>query len=113
MQFESPLCENYSMELWFPPSFDEEPTGTDSEYFEVAKLVCSECLRKTECAELGRDERYGCWGGTTPAERRRGVSKPSKRLMNEEAFDLLPERGEAHVDINPLRAAIREVTRKR
>ena len=106
------LCRGYSHEIWFPPAFDEDPTGTDSEYFEVAKMVCSICKHKSECKALGAEEKFGVWGGTTPAERRRGIERPSKRHMNQAGLDLLPATG-ARVDINPLRQSLRAVTRKR
>ena len=110
--FPNAACRGYSIELWFPPAFDEDPTGTDSEYWEVGKMVCSVCPHFTECRELGEDEKYGLWGGATPSERRRGIYRPSKRHMSSKAFALLPKSGE-RVDINPLRVSLREVTRKR
>lgn len=118
MQFDNSMCDSYPLELWFPPAFDESPTGTDNEYFEVAKLVCSVCVHQSACAVLGEDERYGMWGGATPAERRKGSTKPPKRLMNEEGLALLPNRFDSdgkptRVDINTLRASIQAVTRKR
>lgn len=110
--FDDALCQSYSTDLWFPPAFDEEPTGKDSEYFEVGKMVCSVCNARSACSLAGQDEKYGMWGGATPAERRRGVVRPSKRLMNHEALSMLPPIGHS-VDINPLRAKIRKVTSKR
>lgn len=36
-----------------------------------AQLIClSGCPMLEECRELGRDEPYGVWGGTTPRERK-------------------------------------------
>ena len=105
-------CRGYSIELWFPPAFDEDPTGTDSEYWEVGKMVCSVCKHRPECREMGEAEKYGLWGGATPSERRRGISRPSKRHMSTKAWELLPKTGE-RVDINPLRQQLRSGTRKR
>lgn len=34
-----------------------------------AKEVCATCPVTAQCAEYGRDERHGVWGGTTPADR--------------------------------------------
>lgn len=110
--FPDALCRSYSHEIWFPPAFDEDPTGTDSEYFEVAKMVCSVCTHKSACKVQGEEEKYGVWGGTTPSERRRGIERPTKRHMSNAALELLPATGE-RVYINPLRDKIRLVTRKR
>jgi hypothetical protein len=116
--FSNPLCVDYATELWFPPSFDEGPTGTDSEYFEIGKMVCSVCTHQTECRKKGEDEKYGLWGGSTPAERRKGSTRPPKRVMNEDAMDLLPYKFDTEgvptsVDVPSLRSSIQSVTRKR
>jgi len=113
------LCEPYSAELWFPPSFDEEPTGTDTEYYEVAKMVCSVCPSQAECRSVGAEEKYGVWGGTTPPERRKGKSRPSKRLANRALFDQLPPKFDEygnpfHIrDMSGLYDEIRSITKKR
>lgn len=112
MDFPDALCRGVSLDLWFPPAFDENPTGTDSEYFEVSKIVCSVCHHKSECKVLGAAEKYGVWGGTTPSERRRGIERPPKRHMSTAALKLLPPSGE-RVDIKPLKEKLRLVTRKR
>ena len=35
-----------------------------------AKEACGFCPVRTECAELGKNEEFGVWGGMTPEERR-------------------------------------------
>ena len=112
--FENPKCMEYSQELWYPPLFDDQPgpTGSDAEYFEIAKMVCSVCPHNTECRQRGTNERWGVWGGTTPVERRREQYRPSKRLMSDEALTLIPGPGH-RVDIKQLTSAINKVTRKR
>lgn len=34
-----------------------------------AKLVCQGCPVRAQCADYGKDERFGIWGGMTPRER--------------------------------------------
>lgn len=46
--------------------FAEEPEALDA-----ARRVCRRCPVALECAEASMGERYGIWGGLTPAERRR------------------------------------------
>ena len=53
--------------------------GTDTNIFfpidsgrpawEQAKQICNRCPVQTQCAETGRHEQFGMWGGTTPVER--------------------------------------------
>jgi hypothetical protein len=47
--------------------FFSPPPG-DAEYAE-AKAICADCPVKFDCGEYGRHERWGVWGGRTPAER--------------------------------------------
>jgi transcriptional regulator of acetoin/glycerol metabolism len=35
-----------------------------------AKEACGFCPVRAECAELGKDEEFGVWGGMTPEDRR-------------------------------------------
>lgn len=116
-EFENPLCADYALELWFPPAHDEDPTGPDSDYHDVAKMVCSVCKHVSECLSENVEEKYGVWGGTTPSERRRGTVRPSKRLMNRAAFGELPPSKTlglpTHVNIKKVRTALKKVTNKR
>lgn len=43
-----------------------------------AKAICARCPVIAECAKAGQLERWGIWGGKTPAER--GVRSPGKRM---------------------------------
>src|SRR5512144_3108799 len=64
-------CQHGDHELFFPP---EEEQG---EYFRLrvsmAKRICANCPVRRQCTSyaLAHDERYGVWGGLTPAERER------------------------------------------
>lgn len=68
-------------DAWFEPDIEwttdtlPEETGEylrqRSEQEQRAVLRCLlECPLVKECRELGKDERYGVWGGTTPAQRK-------------------------------------------
>ena len=61
---EEALCAQTDPEAFFP-----EKGGSTRE----AKRVCGRCDVKAECLEyaLGRDERFGIWGGLSERERRR------------------------------------------
>ena len=61
---ERALCAQTDPEAFFP-----EKGGSTRE----AKRVCSGCEVRAECLEyaLGKDERFGIWGGLSERERRR------------------------------------------
>ena len=44
---------------------------TEPESLDAARRVCRRCPVAVECGQAGLTERYGVWGGLTPAERRR------------------------------------------
>lgn len=53
-----PLCEDNDPDLWFDPG-----------RFKEAIALCKQCPLLDKCAELGKNEEYGTWGGTTPHQR--------------------------------------------
>jgi len=68
-------------DAWFEPDMEWNTDGCPEETGEYlrqrseqehrAVLRCLlECPLVEECRELGKDEQYGVWGGTTPAERK-------------------------------------------
>ncbi|KQS73407.1 transcription factor WhiB [Modestobacter sp. Leaf380] len=61
---ERALCAETDPEAFFP-----EKGGSTRE----AKKICTGCEVKLECLEyaLGKDERFGIWGGLSERERRR------------------------------------------
>ena len=58
------LCRQVDPDLWFP---DIGERDTD------AKHICADCPVTEKCLDwaLATDERFGVWGGLSPAERRR------------------------------------------
>jgi WhiB family transcriptional regulator, redox-sensing transcriptional regulator len=62
------LCAEIGGDLWFPDK-GESTTG--------AKFVCRRCPVRVPCAEAGRDERFGIWGGTSEIQRKRGRKEAS------------------------------------
>ena len=56
------LCAQIGGDLWFPDK--GEPTAG-------VKFVCRRCPVRAPCAEAGRDEQFGIWGGLSVTERRR------------------------------------------
>lgn len=62
------------------------PLPGDQRTPERAKRICLRCPVRPECADYGRDERFGIWGGETPRER-------NKRFRT--TGDLVPALGSA------------------
>jgi WhiB family redox-sensing transcriptional regulator len=54
-------------EIFFPPKGQGHSTN-----YEVARAICARCFVYRECLiyAVYHKERYGMWGGYTPAERR-------------------------------------------
>ncbi|HVM35315.1 MAG TPA: WhiB family transcriptional regulator [Actinomycetota bacterium] len=65
-------CRHIPVDFFYPP--------TDAEA-EPAKIVCRGCPVTELCLEraLAADERFGVWGGLTPAERRSLVARRRNR----------------------------------
>lgn len=62
-------CQGLPLEWFFP----EKPNGEES--YERGKRVCAKCTVREQCLALVEDfvatgDRYGLFGGLTPAERR-------------------------------------------
>jgi len=55
-------CQGKDPDLWFP---EKGQSSTE------AIAICEGCPVRSECLEAGKDEAFGVWGGTTPADRRR------------------------------------------
>lgn len=60
------LCKYKNIDLWYPPLEAKNP----NDYYAVAKAVCNQCPVRRECLKYGINEPWGCWGGTTPQERK-------------------------------------------
>jgi WhiB family redox-sensing transcriptional regulator len=60
------LCAEIGGDSFYPESGEKIAVRT-------AKAMCRRCPVLAECLELAlaNDERYGVWGGTSPADRRR------------------------------------------
>lgn len=54
-------CRGRDPDLWFPVG--REPA-------DEARAACATCRVRAECAEAGRSERFGIWGGLGPGQRR-------------------------------------------
>lgn len=69
-------CSGVEMEVFFPKSQDDDR-------FDLAKEYCQSCRVKRECLLLAinnedHDDRWGVFGGLTPAERRQARHKKRK-----------------------------------
>ena len=75
-------CRGQPNTLFFP---DREPTehSKDQRPYRRGLAVCATCPVIAECAEYGAGQKFGIWGGTTPAMReaeRRRRSKMRKAI---------------------------------
>ncbi len=57
-------CKGMDPNLFFP-------TRGGNNTLRAAKAVCASCPVSTQCAEAGKDERTGTWGGISSFKRRR------------------------------------------
>ena len=118
--FEDAPCRARSAELFYPPVFQDERTGRESEYYELGKYVCEHCPGRLHCWNMGQQsptgevEDHGLWGGSTPRERRNGgpLRWPRKRLPVE-ALDELPPRGATSFDVQEVRDRIKPYLERR
>lgn len=111
------LCKDYHADFWHPP-FSGDRVNKESEYYEVAKAVCFQCPLLEECAQEGKDEEYGMWGGWTPRERNKGVRKDPTMVLTPDHMAVLPEPtrtplsiGYVRVDLKAVSARLRKAQR--
>jgi hypothetical protein len=107
------LCTGLHNEMWYPPLFKEERTAPEAQYYELGKLVCEHCPVRPDCAEAGRDEEYGMWGGQTPKDRRKGSYKPTKTFLPQDKLNVLPLHSEVPLFVPELRMEIRKHMKRR
>jgi len=84
------LCKDYHSDLWYPP-FADERDGKESDYYDIAKAICFLCPLLEECAQEGKAEEHGMWGGWTPRERNKGVRKDPTKVLSPEHLAVIPE----------------------
>jgi len=108
------LCKHVHNDLWFPPSFKEDRTAPESQYYEIAKMVCEQCSVVDSCRDLGSEEDHGVWGGTAPKDRVSGEVKRPKKLLPIESISVLPlHEPDIRVDIPSLRNTLKAHTKRR
>jgi hypothetical protein len=111
---EQGLCRKYHTDLWFPPVFSDERTAPESQYYEIAKMVCEQCPVISKCKHLGEDEEFGVWGGTSPQDRKTGTTKVPKKVLPSQHLDLLPAPNPQELlDIPALKAQLKPVLKRR
>jgi hypothetical protein len=81
--------------MWFPER---------GEPLDVARKVCAGCVVRSECADYGRGEHYGIWGGTSENERRRIRRARARQreavAMEDELLVAVSGNGEAPAALN-------------
>lgn len=103
------LCKGKHLDLWYPPL---EEQG-HHRYYDIAKWVCDHCPVQGQCRKAGADEEFGCWGGQTPKERRKGVYRPPRKYLPAEYLDLIPNASETPLDIEYLRITLSQYAKRR
>lgn len=77
-------CVGTPIDVMFPVG--EAPTTAD---YSAAKDVCRPCPVRTECLDYalsGEHGLYGCWGGTSPRDRR--IIRRQRNIGEVVVFDL-------------------------
>jgi WhiB family transcriptional regulator, redox-sensing transcriptional regulator len=67
------LCKG-SGTSFFPN--ETRPARVNPKEYAAAVEVCQTCPVINECREYGKDEKFGVWGGTTPADRSPRAQRP-------------------------------------
>lgn len=63
-------CKDEPPDTFFPPSEGNRQDTPDHPMWERGKAICAGCPVVDDClAYAVRNEKYGLWGGLTPAER--------------------------------------------
>lgn len=107
------LCKGMHNEMWFPPLFKEDRLAPESQYYDLGKYVCENCPVINECAEAGKEEEYGMWGGLTPKDRRTGRVRMNKMRMPEENLVHMPRQSEYPLDVPYFRISLRQWLKRR
>ena len=108
------LCADIHTDIFFPPSFTEERTAPESQYYEIAKMVCEQCPMIESCEIQGREEEFGVWGGWSPKDRKRDEFRRAKKVLHIEDHHILPRHNpDVGVDIQSLKEAIKPFTKRR
>jgi WhiB family redox-sensing transcriptional regulator len=58
-------CRGRSVDIFFP----EDDHHRRGELYGPARSICAGCEVRSECAQVGATERFGCWGGLTEPQR--------------------------------------------
>lgn len=108
------LCRGKHEDIWFPPLSGERSESEDK-YYDIAKMVCEHCPVQDKCLNLGWDEEYGVWGGTTPKERRDGaIVKQSEYRLIPRYLDKVPEHSpDIKLDIVALKTHLKRYSDRR
>ncbi len=64
---EQAACRGVDPSIFFPPGDSER---VKSSVYDRARAVCAACPVRLACLKEHLDEDHGCWGGTSPRERR-------------------------------------------
>jgi WhiB family redox-sensing transcriptional regulator len=58
-------CRGRSVDIFFP----EDDHHRRGELYGPARSICAGCEVRSECAQVGATEHFGCWGGLTEPQR--------------------------------------------
>lgn len=99
---ERAACRGYDPDLFYP-AMGNRPGLAASTVAQIraAKAVCAQCPVRQECADAGRYEPFGIWGGLTADERNRVDRRTLRQPINhgtDAGYRLHRQRGEEPCD---------------
>lgn len=68
-------CQGIPVDAFFSTNQDD--------VINIRRHICGPCPVREQCAEFGKDEPYGIYGGETPQERKEGRPKKSTRTHSQ------------------------------
>lgn len=83
-EFQSPLCSEVGLEVFFENKEDVTASKNDKENSALAIKICNSCIHIGECLDWAvKHEMFGVWGGTTPQQRQE-LRKRKKLIVDTE-----------------------------
>lgn len=78
--YDRAACRGMPLAMFFPPGRIDTRgrEGTRSGANDEARATCKGCPVRLPCAEAGRDNQYGMWGGLSPSQRGFGSHQRAK-----------------------------------
>ena len=73
---ERALCKGLNYDFWYPPL--DQPNQSD--FYAVGRAICERCPVWDQCLTYGAEEKWGMFGGLTPADRKAVLAEKDSSL---------------------------------